>query len=140
MVIAAMSAGHHAAMSIGEWVQGVQAGQSVIFASASHVLLDLAGQESARALDRRLRHYANVNLLVLDELGYLAHRLPERHVGDRLIHHAVIPTIDGTSFRRREAEAEAVANRPPATKAAPPAGRPKSRGRGVSMNNGEACA
>ncbi len=148
--------------------QAVQAGQSVIFASASQVLLDLAGQESARALDRRLRHYANVNLLVLDELGYLSYdarnadllfQLVNRRYDrrslvittnlgfsewptvfpnatsataliDRLIHHAVILTIDGTSFRRREAEAEAEVARPTAVKAPPPAGRPKSRGRG----------
>lgn len=36
------------------------------------MLLDLGGQESSRALERRLRHYAKQSLLVVDEVGYLA--------------------------------------------------------------------
>lgn len=52
----------------------VQAGHSALFASASNVLLDLAGQETARGLDRRLKYYGNkVSLLVLDEVGYLSY-------------------------------------------------------------------
>lgn len=47
-------------------------GRTVLFLSAAQMLLDLGGQESARALDRRLRYYANVGLLVIDELGFLA--------------------------------------------------------------------
>ena len=35
-------------------------------------MLDLAAQESARALERRLKYYARVGLLVLDEIGFLA--------------------------------------------------------------------
>lgn len=50
----------------------VLAGRSVLFVSCAQLLLDLAAQESARALERRLRYYANVALLVLDEMGYLA--------------------------------------------------------------------
>jgi len=34
--------------------------------------LDLAAQESARALERRLKHYARVGLLIIDEIGFLA--------------------------------------------------------------------
>jgi DNA replication protein DnaC len=49
----------------------VLAGHSVIFTTAAHMLLDLGGQESSRALDRRLKHYAKPSLLVIDELGYL---------------------------------------------------------------------
>jgi DNA replication protein DnaC len=52
--------------------RAVLAGRSVLFISAAQLLLDLNAQESARALDRRLRHYAKVGLLVLDELGFLA--------------------------------------------------------------------
>jgi DNA replication protein DnaC len=52
--------------------QAVLAGHSVLFISAAQLLLDLGGQESARALDRRLKHYAKVGLLVLDEIGFLA--------------------------------------------------------------------
>ncbi len=36
------------------------------------MLLDLGAQESARGLDRRLRFYASVALLVVDEVGYLS--------------------------------------------------------------------
>ncbi len=52
--------------------RAVLAGRSVLFLSAAQLLLDLAAQESARALDRRLHYYAKIGLLVLDELGFLA--------------------------------------------------------------------
>ena len=52
--------------------QAVLAGQSVQFLTAAQLLLDLGAQESARALDNRLKHYAKVGLLVVDEVGYLA--------------------------------------------------------------------
>jgi DNA replication protein DnaC len=52
--------------------QAVLAGQSVQFLTAAQLLLDLGAQESARALDNRLKHYAKIGLLVVDELGYLA--------------------------------------------------------------------
>lgn len=54
--------------------QAVLAGHSVLFVTASQLLLDLAAQESARALDRRLRCYGTqLRLLVLDEVGYLSY-------------------------------------------------------------------
>jgi len=52
--------------------RAILAGRTVLFQTAAQLLLDLAAQESARALERRLRYYANVGLLVLDEVGYLA--------------------------------------------------------------------
>ena len=52
--------------------RAILAGRTVLFLTAAQLLLDLAAQESARALERRLRYYANVGLLVLDEVGYLA--------------------------------------------------------------------
>lgn len=52
--------------------QAILKGHSVIFMTAAQLLLDLGSQESSRALDRRLRHYAKTSLLVLDEVGYLA--------------------------------------------------------------------
>jgi len=52
--------------------QAVLKGHSVLFVTAAQLLLDLGSQESSRALDRRLKHYAKVSLLVLDEVGYLA--------------------------------------------------------------------
>lgn len=50
----------------------VLGGHSVLFISAAQMLLDLGAQESARALERRLKHYAKVGLLVIDEIGFLA--------------------------------------------------------------------
>lgn len=47
-------------------------GHGVLFLSAAQLLLDLGAQESARALDRRLKHYAKIGLLILDEIGFLA--------------------------------------------------------------------
>jgi DNA replication protein DnaC len=52
--------------------QAVLQGHSVIFITTAQLLLDLAAQESARSLERRLRYYAKASLLVLDEVGYLA--------------------------------------------------------------------
>ena len=52
--------------------QAVLKGHSVLFVTAAQLLLDLGSQESSRALDRRLKHYAKVSLLVLDEVGDLA--------------------------------------------------------------------
>jgi len=52
--------------------RAILAGRSVLFLTAAQVLLDLGAQESARALERRLRYYANVGVLILDEMGYLA--------------------------------------------------------------------
>jgi len=46
-------------------------GRSALFISASDLLLDLAGQESPRALERKLRHYAKIGLLVIDEVGFI---------------------------------------------------------------------
>ena len=49
----------------------VLAGHSALFITAADLLLDLGGQESARALDRRMKHYARIGLLCIDEIGYL---------------------------------------------------------------------
>lgn len=51
----------------------LQAGHSVLFVQASQMLLDLGAQDSARALDRRIRHYCRPTLLVVDEIGYLSY-------------------------------------------------------------------
>lgn len=52
--------------------EAILAGHSVLFITAAQLLLDLAAQDSARALDRRLKHYAKQSLLIIDEVGYLA--------------------------------------------------------------------
>ena len=52
--------------------QAVLRGYGVLFISAAQLLLDLGAQESTRALERRLQHYAKIGLLILDEIGFLA--------------------------------------------------------------------
>lgn len=51
----------------------VLAGHSVLLVTASQLLLDLSAQESARALERRFRHYCRPTLLCIDEIGYLSY-------------------------------------------------------------------
>lgn len=53
--------------------QAILAGHTVLFVTAAQMLLDLAAQDSARSLDRRLKHYARVGCLIVDELGYLSY-------------------------------------------------------------------
>ena len=53
--------------------QALLAGASVRLISASEMLNDLAAQDSARALQRRIRHYCRPQLLCVDELGYLSY-------------------------------------------------------------------
>ena len=48
-------------------------GYSALFTEASKLLLDLGAQDSPRALERRLRHYARPLLLCIDEVGYLSY-------------------------------------------------------------------
>jgi DNA replication protein DnaC len=122
--------------------QAVLAGHSARFITASDLILDLTAQETARALERRLRAYARPALLCIDEIGYLSYdahaadllfqvvsrRYEQKSIVlttnlafkawntifpnascavaliDRLTHHAEILTIDGESYRKREAE------------------------------------
>lgn len=51
----------------------LRAGHSALFVTAAQMLLDLGAQESARALDRRIRYYASRPLLCIDEIGYLSY-------------------------------------------------------------------
>jgi DNA replication protein DnaC len=53
--------------------QAVLQGASVRCVTAADLLLDLGGQETSRALERRLRAYVKPRLVVIDELGYLAY-------------------------------------------------------------------
>jgi DNA replication protein DnaC len=122
--------------------QAVLAGHHVLFTTASQLLLDLGAQESTRGLARRLQHYSQPALLVVDEVGYLSYdsraadllfqvvgrRYEKKSLAlttnlpfsdwpsvfpnaatavaliDRLVHHAEIISIEGTSYRRRTAE------------------------------------
>lgn len=131
--------------------QAILKGRSVLFLTVAQLLLDLGAQESSRSLDRRLKHYAKVSLLVLDEVGYLAfdnrnadlffqvvsRRYEKKSLVlttnlafsdwptvfpnatcataliDRVIHHADVISIEGESYRLREAK-EHAGRRPPA--------------------------
>ena len=53
--------------------RAVLAGHSARFITAAKMLGDLASQDGASALERRLRYYARPELLAIDELGYLAY-------------------------------------------------------------------
>ncbi len=140
--------------------RAILAGHSVLFVTAAQLLLDLGAQESSRALERRLHHYAKIGLLVLDEIGFLAfdnrnadllfqvvsRRYEKKSLvmstnlafGDwhtifpnatcatalieRVVHHSDIVTIEGESYRLREAELAAAKRRTArkAAKGAPP--------------------
>jgi DNA replication protein DnaC len=52
--------------------QALLRGHTVRRATASEMLNDLAAQDSSAALARRLRRYCNPELLLVDEIGYLA--------------------------------------------------------------------
>jgi len=120
----------------------VMKGHSALFTTASDMLLNLSSQESARMLDRRLKYYARVPCLCIDEIGYLSYdsrnadllfqvvatryenksllittnlsfkQWPTIFPGaacttaliDRVVHHADIITIEGESYRLREAQ------------------------------------
>lgn len=53
--------------------QAVLRGYQVLYVTAADLLLDLGGQETARTLERRLRHYVEPRLLAIDEVGYLTY-------------------------------------------------------------------
>lgn len=59
----------------------IVAGYTVQVVTAAQMLLDLGSQDSPRILDRRLKHYARPQVLVLDEVGYLAY---DAHAADLL--------------------------------------------------------
>ena len=126
----------------------VLAGYSVLFRPAATLLEELHRQtpEGRRA---KLRSYANVGLMCIDEVGYLSfddkaadllyeviNRRYERKplilttnrpfkewnevfpnatcivtLLDRLLHHADVTVIEGTSYRVRESEQETAARR-----------------------------
>ena len=58
--------------------QAVQKGHTALFTTASQMLLDLCGQDSARALERRLKHYERPTVLCIDEVGLPTLRRAQR--------------------------------------------------------------
>ena len=127
--------------------QAILAGHGALFITAAGLLLDLGAQESSRTLERRLRYYASIGVLVIDEIGFLAfdnrnadllfqvisRRYEKKSLVlttnllfrdwhtifpnatcataliDRVVHHADVISIEGESYRAREAELEAQA-------------------------------
>lgn len=125
--------------------QAVLRGHTARFTTASEMLNDLAAQDGASALKRRLAKYCRPNLLAIDEVGYLSYgnrhadllfevitrRYGEKStiittnkpfaewnevfpnatcVGtliDRLVHRAEIVSLDGGSYRLKEARERA---------------------------------
>jgi DNA replication protein DnaC len=61
--------------------QAVQAGYSVIFTTAAELIERLQGDLSPTTFRRKLGHYANCELLCIDEVGYLAY---DAHAADLL--------------------------------------------------------
>lgn len=53
--------------------QAIHKGHSALFVEAAEMLVDLGSQDSARALERRLKHYAKPKILCIDEVGYLSY-------------------------------------------------------------------
>ena len=126
----------------------VLAGHSALFRTASKLLTELHRQ-TPEGRRRKLRSYANVALLCIDEVGYLSfddksadllyevinQRYEQKSLIittnkpfkewsevfpnaaciatmlDRLLHHAEVTVIDGSSYRVRESEQEATARR-----------------------------
>lgn len=126
--------------------QAVMAGRRVLFRTASELISDLSC-DSPQLRRRKLRLYGRVDLLCIDEVGYLTY---DSHAADllyevvnrryesgaivmttnrvfkdwnevfpnatsigtmcdRLLHHADVVVIEGSSYRRRESEAEKAA-------------------------------
>jgi DNA replication protein DnaC len=56
--------------------QAVIDGHTVLFTSAGQLLGDLCALDSDSALQRRLRHYARPQLLIIDEVGSAIYPIP----------------------------------------------------------------
>jgi len=53
--------------------QSILRGHTALFTTASGMLNELAALDSDSALRRRLKHYTQVQLLIIDEVGYLSY-------------------------------------------------------------------
>lgn len=59
----------------------IHKGHTALFIEAAKMLTDLNAQDSARALERRIRYYCKPKLLCIDEVGYLSY---DQHAADLL--------------------------------------------------------
>lgn len=53
--------------------RAVHNGHTALFVEAAQLLVDLSAQDSSRALERRIKHYAKPKVLCIDEVGYLSY-------------------------------------------------------------------
>ncbi len=53
--------------------EAVIGGFTVLFTTAGHMLNELASQDGASALRRKIKHYVQPQLLIIDEVGYLSY-------------------------------------------------------------------
>jgi len=53
--------------------RAIHDGHTALFVEASELLVDLGAQDSSRALERRIKHYAKPKVLCIDEIGYLSY-------------------------------------------------------------------
>lgn len=53
--------------------QAIIHGHTAVFATAGHMLNELASQDGDLALRRKLKHYTQPKILVVDEVGYLSY-------------------------------------------------------------------
>ena len=79
--------------------QAVLQGHTALFTTAGHMLGELAALDSDSALRRRLQHYAAPDLLLIDEVGYLAYS--NRHadmlfelISRRYLHKSTVVTTN----------------------------------------------
>jgi DNA replication protein DnaC len=97
--------------------RAIHNGHTALFVEAAELLVDLGAQDSSRALERRIKHYAKPKVLCIDEVGYLSTNLAFNDwdtvfpgatsvvsLVDRLIHHSEITLIEGESYRKHQAE------------------------------------
>jgi DNA replication protein DnaC len=80
------------------------AGMTVYFTNTSAALADLLRQESLPALERRMKRYINVDLLVFDELGYVPCDKSAADILFQIIsrRHESVPTIVATNLAFKE--------------------------------------
>lgn len=53
--------------------RAIHNGYTALFVEAAEMLVDLGSQDSSRALERRIKHYAKPKVLCIDEVGYLSY-------------------------------------------------------------------
>jgi len=53
--------------------RAIHNGHTALFVEAAEMLVDLGAQDSSRALERRIKHYAKPKVLCIDEVGYLSY-------------------------------------------------------------------